>query len=103
MENPTIPADGEALAYINVSITDNHGNLKMMDNRMISAEVSGAGDLQAVGSGSPLPEEAYDGNCCTTYQGRMQIVVRSGHIPGNIRIHISNPELGEKTVKVTVQ
>ena len=103
VENPTIPADGEALAYINVSITDNHGNLKMMDNRMISAEVSGAGVLQAVGSGSPLPEEAYDGNCCTTYQGRMQIVVRSGHTPGNIRIHISNPELGEKTVKVTVQ
>lgn len=103
VENPTIPADGETLAYINVSVTDNCGNLKMMDNQMISVEVTGAGVLQAVGSGSPLPEEAYDGNCCTTYQGRMQIIVRAGTEPGSIHVRISNPELGEETVSVAVR
>ena len=100
VENAAIPADGESLAYINVSVTDEKGVLKMLSDHKVTAEVSGAGSLQAVGSGSPLPEEPYDGNCCTTYQGRMQIIVRAGQAPGDIKIKIASPELGEKLVTI---
>lgn len=103
VENESIPADGETLAYINVSVTDDKGIVKMLCDHMVSVEVSGAGVLQAVGSGSPLPEEPYDGTRCTTYQGRMQVIVRAGQMPGDIKVKISAPDLGEKLVTVQVR
>lgn len=103
VENETLPADGEALAYINVSVTDRKGVLKMLDSHEVSVKVTGAGTLQAVGSGSPLPEEPYDGNRFATYQGRMQIVVRAGTEPGDIKVYIVSPKIGEELVTVQVK
>ena len=75
----------------------------MLSDHRVSVEVSGAGILQAVGSGSPLPEEPYDGACCTTYQGRIQIIIRAGRVSGDIKVKITSPDLEEKQVTIRVK
>ena len=44
---------------------------------LISVEVSGAGELIAIGSGNPLSEEMYTGNQHKAYQGRLLAILRS--------------------------
>lgn len=97
-ENDILCADGEDLAYINVALTDHEGIVKLLQDTMVHVKVTGAGTLQAIGSANPCPEEPYVGDCCMTYQGRMQIVVRSGHLAGEIHVKITADGVGERVI-----
>ena len=72
----------------------------MKEQKTVSVEILGAGVLQAEGSASPVPTEPYDGTSFTTYQGRMQVIVRSGRKEGGIRIVLSAEGLEKQTVLV---
>lgn len=95
-EKTHLRADGEDLAYINVTVTDGDGIRKMLSDCDVVVSVEGAGTLQAVGSACPKPEDSYVGDHFRTYEGRMQIIVRAGFEPGDIRVNISSQLLGSK-------
>ena len=101
-EKDHIKADGEDLSYINVEVTDQQGIVKMLSDRKVNVRVEGAGTLQAVGSANPRADEPYTGTIFTTYQGRMQIVVRSGVLPGEINVNIVSGDLASQ-VKIQVR
>lgn len=100
VEDPVIKADGQSLSYIRVSLTDKNGQVKPLVNRRITVKVTGSGTLQAIGSASPMPERPYVGDVTDTYLGRAQIIVRSGTVPGKIKITVDAGDLGAKTVEV---
>lgn len=102
-EQKKIQANGEDLAFINIALTDDDGIVQMLQEQMIHVSVTGAGSLQAIGTGNPRPEEPYVGNCCTTYQGRAQVIVRSGFEPGVIQVKISGEGVEDKVVKIIVE
>ena len=102
-EQKNIQANGEDLAFINIALTDNEGIVQMLQEQMIHVSVTGAGSLQAIGTGNPRPEEPYVGNCCTTYQGRAQVIVRSGFEPGVIQVKISGEGVEDKVAKIIVE
>jgi len=77
------------LAYITVEITDQNGALVKNAEHAVSFELSGAGELAAVGSANPLSEELYTGSQRKAYQGRLMAVVRSSGQPGEIRLKAS--------------
>ncbi len=102
-ENDMIFANGEDLAYINVEVTDKNGIIKMLSEKKVSVSVEGAGTLQGVGSGNPRTSEVYIGNSFTTYQGRMQVIVRSGYQAGEIKVLITTDGLPESSVIIRVK
>ena len=65
------------LAYITVEVVDANGLVVKHANHEVRFEVSGAGDLAAVGTANPLSEELYVGSQRKAWQGRLMAVVRS--------------------------
>lgn len=102
-EQKVIQANGEDLAFINIALTDENGIVQMLQEKMIYVSVTGAGSLQGIGTGNPRPMESYVGDCCMTYQGRAQVVVRSGFETGTIRVKISGEGLEERGAEIFVK
>ncbi|HAL74271.1 MAG TPA: hypothetical protein DCM45_04150 [Clostridiales bacterium] len=98
-ERKTIESGGDDLAYINVTLTDAQGITKPIE-KLIRVKIEGDGSLLAVGSGAPRTEERYTGDCFTTYNGRMQVIVRSTENPGSIRITLSSEGLNDQTLEI---
>lgn len=97
-EQDTIRSGGDDIAYINVTVTDHRGIRKMLSEKKVSVRVEGAGVLQAVGSSNPKATERYTGDSFTTYNGRMQAVVRSTEEKGDIRVIFRADGLEEQQV-----
>ena len=100
-EKTILKANGEDLAYINVSIADCDGIVKSLEDRKVTVTVAGAGVLQAVGSDDGRTPESYLTDSFTTYYGRMQAIVRSTEKIGDITVTISAD--GLETQIVTLQ
>jgi beta-galactosidase len=66
----------------------------------IRVEVSGAGELMAVGTGNPVSEEMYTGSQRMAYQGHLLAVVRSNGQPGEIVLTARMEGLPEAQVKI---
>jgi beta-galactosidase len=81
-----IQSGGGDLAYVTVEIRDKDGVAVKHGEPLISLDVSGAGELVAIGSGNPLSEEAYVGSQHKAYHGKLLAIVRSAAQPGEITL-----------------
>jgi beta-galactosidase len=78
------------LAYVTVEVVDQAGEVVKCAEPELSFEVSGAGELVAVGTANPVSEELYVGNRRKAFQGRLMAVIRStGQRVGRGRIEIA--------------
>lgn len=85
-EETQIKADGEDLAYVEIQITDEEGNLKMMTDKKITVTVEGAGTLLAVGSANPVSEEKFSCGSYTSWHGRVFAIIKSTKESGMIKV-----------------
>ena len=99
----TLAASGEDLAYIDIALTDENGVVHVLDESQIRVSVEGAGTLQGLGTGTPMPEEPYDSTVCRTYQGRAQAVIRSGRAAGRVNISVCADGYGSVMLSLEVQ
>ncbi|OQA46863.1 MAG: Beta-glucuronidase [Chloroflexi bacterium ADurb.Bin325] len=76
------------LAYVTVALVDQDGRAVNRHDLAVTVEVTGAGELLAIGTGDPLSEEPYVGAQRTTFQGRLLAVVRSAAEPGAITVNV---------------
>jgi beta-galactosidase len=72
------------LAYVTAEVLDEDGDVVKWADLEVSFEVTGAGELIAVGTANPLTEELYVGNKRKAWNGRMMAVVRSNGQAGEI-------------------
>jgi len=86
------------LAYVTVEIVDENGAIVKNADHDVSFEVSGAGDLLAVGTANPLTEELYVGAHRSAYEGRLMAVVRTSGEAGDIQLTASAKDLGSVAV-----
>lgn len=75
---------------------------------MVSFTVSGAGELEAVGSGDPIDPSSFKGPDRKTYRGRATAIVRPGRAneeptAGEITVKATAKGLEEASVTITVQ
>ena len=101
-ETVKLRADGQELAYINISITDGEGIVKSTEKRNIRVSVEGAGTLQGFGTADPHTDETFVGNERSSYYGRAQAVVRAGLEAGEIRVHVFADGLKEQCIRIEV-
>lgn len=83
-----ILADDGDLAYVDITLRDEHGVLLSQRDRKIEVRVEGEGELVGLGTGSIVPSAAFDSPTCTTFNGRALAIVRPTGA-GSIRIRVS--------------
>jgi beta-galactosidase len=89
------------LAYVTVRVVDRGGNRVAHAEHEITLEVTGAGELLAIGTANPLSEELYVGDKRHAWQGRLMAVVRSTGQPGEITLKASAEGLSPGEIKLT--
>ncbi|GLV53975.1 beta-galactosidase [Dictyobacter sp. S3.2.2.5] len=83
-DRSTINSTYGDLAYITVNIVDQDGDVVPTAEHEVSFEVSGAGELIALGTANPLSEEPYVGKQRKAWHGRLLAIVRSNGQTGDI-------------------
>ncbi len=84
-------------------MTDRQGIVKAWPERVVSIQVEGAGTLAGFGSANPVNAERFDQDHHTTYQGRLQAVIRSTQAAGDVRVTLSAEGLTPVTVTMPVK
>jgi beta-galactosidase len=100
LDRSLIKADIGSIAYIDIEIQDKTGVLVKHGEPDIIVEVTGAGELCAVGTGNPISEEMYVGNHRKAYLGHLLAVVRSTGQPGEITLNARTEGLPAAQVKI---
>jgi beta-galactosidase len=99
-DRSVIQASTGSIAYIDIAIQDQAGGLVKHGEPEVTVEISGEGELLAVGTGNPVSEEMYVGNHRKAYQGHLLAVVRSNGKPGEITLTAKTEGLAPAQVKI---
>lgn len=97
-----LKADGESLAYVTVHIVDEEDRLVSYVKTDLVAHVEGDATLQAFGSANPITVENYTTGSCTTYQGRLMAVIRSGYSKGVVRLNVESNLFKNACIEIEV-
>jgi len=86
VDRECIKAEYGDLAYITAEVVDEKGDCVSYAQNEITFEVTGQGDLIAVGSGKPDSEESFQSNHRKLYKGKVLAVIRGNGETGEIAI-----------------
>jgi hypothetical protein len=103
---PRAPSRSD-LAYVTVNVVDSSGTRNPNARERLKFEVTGVGELQAVGTGDPTDVSSFHTGTRVTYQGRAVAILRPavGTPTGAITLKISavdNASIPPTTVTVQV-
>lgn len=87
-ENKEMKANGEDLAFVQVEVIDQDGNLCPNASIKLTATVTGQGSLAAMGNADIKDTDSYVNNTHKTWKGRALVVVRSIHKKGKAQLTI---------------
>jgi beta-galactosidase len=97
-----LPADGTDVAFVEIALTDAAGTVATGADRLLTATVTGAGELAAFGSARPCSEEGYLTGTHTTFDGRALAVVRATG-PGDLTLEVSSADGLNATVVLSAR
>ena len=95
-----IDADGQDLAFVEISLVDEDGRVHPSRDRRLHVAVAGVGVLQGLGSADPRSTDDYTGTECDTFRGHALAVVRATG-EGAIEITVTAPECEPVRVMVS--
>jgi hypothetical protein len=98
----TLPADGQAVCQVEVTLRDAAGNPAATGDRMITCHVLGGAQFLGLENGSPTDLTSYASIARPTYQGRAVVYIRAGRSQGKAELHLSAPGLCETVVSLTL-
>lgn len=91
------------LSYITIEAVDEEGRRVFGFKDQFTVEVTGAGELAALGNSNPITEELYTDATHSLYKGRALAVVRSAVETGTIEIKVISEKLPEVKCQVCVK
>jgi beta-galactosidase len=97
-----LPADGGDVAFIEIALADARGTVATGTDQLLTATVTGPGELTAFGSARPCTEEGYQAGAHTTFDGRALAVVRATG-PGDLKLEVSSAEGLSATIALTAR
>jgi beta-galactosidase len=86
-----LPADGGDVAFVEIILADAAGTVATGADVLLTATVTGAGELAAFGSARPCTEEGYLTGVHTTFDGRALAVIRATG-PGEVTLEVSSAD-----------
>jgi beta-galactosidase len=96
-----IHADGNDLSYVTVRIEDKDGNLCPLADSLVHFNVTGAGEIAAVGNGNAATTEPFQADHRYAFGGLALLILRSKPDPG--AIHVVATSDGLKSAQLDVQ
>jgi beta-galactosidase len=81
-----ISADGKDLAFITVTIVDEHGVVCPLADNLVKFTVEGEGILRAVGNGDPTSLESFVKPFRKAFHGKCMVIIQSGIPEGAITL-----------------
>ena len=87
-----LKADGDDLAFVTVSMTDDKGNLCATSDDDIEVSVEGEGSFVAVCNGDATSLEPFTQPKMKLFGGQLVVAVRSSETPGNIILRVNCPK-----------
>lgn len=96
-------ADGQDFCFIDVSITDEAGTIKLLPERRVQIAAEGPVRIQGFGSAYHKNEEKYNQESHMSYLGRLQAVIRSTKESGQARIRFSADGMSDTVVELNVR
>ncbi|MBD1420818.1 glycoside hydrolase family 2 TIM barrel-domain containing protein [Sphingobacterium chuzhouense] len=100
VDRPILKADGKDLAYITISVVDQHGILCPMDDREISFTVKGKGNFKAVANGNPASLESFQAPKMKAFSGKLVAVLETTKERGEIIFEASAKGVKKAMVSV---
>jgi len=97
---PSVQADGQDVALIEISLTDVNGLPVQHDDRNISVTVEGEGVFAGLDNGDLRMREPIGTNRISTWFGHCLLVVRSKQNPGEIRITVQSEGLPDELMTI---
>ena len=97
-DKTVLNADGEDVAFIEVSVADKDGNTVENARNRINVEISGAGRLLGMDNGDSTDYEQYKTTSRRMYSGKLLIMIGSKTDAGDIRLKVSSPGLPKKEI-----
>jgi beta-galactosidase len=91
------------LSYVTVEVVDAQGAVVRHATHQVTLEVTGAGELIAIGTPDPRSEERYVGAQRAAYEGRLMAVVRSTGQAGAIQLQASAEGLAPGEIQLAAQ
>lgn len=95
-----IKPDVQDLAYIMVELTDNHGRVVPNAEKRLTFEISGCGEILAVGNANIKDTNPYKSNTCKTWKGRALVIVRSSGKNGKIKLTARSEGMAPSSVEI---
>ncbi|WP_058303209.1 glycoside hydrolase family 2 TIM barrel-domain containing protein [Gorillibacterium timonense] len=102
-DRQTLPADGQEIAHIEVTIVDAKGNRVPNPNVEVTVEAIGAGRMIGIDNGDLTSDESYKGNRRRTRNGKCLVIVQSGQQHGELVLKASAEGLPEEEVRWIVE
>ena len=99
VDRTEIRADDTDLAYVDITVVDDGGQVHHLEDRAVTVEVDGAGTLQGLGSANPSTEESFVEATHDTFHGRALAVVRPTG-PGTITVTVTSDGLADQRVTI---
>ena len=96
-------ADGQDFCFIDLSITDEAGTIKLLPERRVHISVEGPITIQGFGSAYHKNEEKYNQEDHMTYLGRLQAVMRSTKERGAACVRFSAEGMPDTVVELNVE
>lgn len=101
-ESAELAADGQDLAFIVVEVVDAKGRRVFAADNAISFNLSGPGEIIAVGSADYTSDATYTATDRRVFEGRALLVVRTSTEVGEIHLHAAAPDLDGSSVVIPV-
>jgi beta-galactosidase len=98
-----INADGKDLSFVTVRIEDENGNLCPLADNLVNFEVSGAGNIAAVGNGDQTSQASFQVNYREAFYGLCMLILRSTEETGSIKIVAESEGLEASALEITTQ
>lgn len=88
------------LAYFNVEVLDENGNLVPNAVIPVDFEIEGDGALQAVGNGNPTDMKSFQQPRVNTFRGKCQLIVHTGKEGGTVSVSAKSDGLETGTASI---
>jgi Beta-galactosidase/beta-glucuronidase len=95
-----ISANGQDLTFVTVEIMDKNGVQQPNANNRLMFKVEGEGTIAGVGNADVRDTDPYVGNTRKAWKGRAQVVIKSTHKVGVVKLVVSSPGLTEAYVLI---
>lgn len=102
-DTSTLPADGNSLAYVTVSVVDKDGNLCPDAAHLVRFKVKGAGQYRAAANGNAASLDLFHLPQMHAFSGQCTAIVQAGKMPGTLTLEASAKGLKSARLSLRVE